>query len=77
MFAPPLGKWSQLSFVSAGIGQDTTFMTFYRKPSGALRRFVAYGNALPPRNTREAAQADLDAYAQARGLKPAGGEAGV
>ncbi len=63
-----LDKHGRVLFVAPGLG-GKTFMTFYRLPSGALKRFVARGNALSPRGTREAAQADLDAYARRRKLK--------
>jgi hypothetical protein len=61
-------KHGRTLFVAAGLG-GKTFMTFHRSPTGNLKRFVAFGNALPPRNTRAAAQRDLDAYAEARGLR--------
>jgi len=53
-------------FVSSGIGRDI-FMTFWRKPTGSLKRLVS--KAVPPRPSREQAQADLDQLAARRGWK--------
>lgn len=51
-------------FVSDGISNGRTWSTYYRTRTGSLRRL----KMMPLRQTREEAQADLDAYAQARGL---------
>ncbi len=51
-------------FVSDGISQGRTWSTYYRTRTGSLRRL----KTMPVRETREAAQADLDAYAAAKRL---------
>ncbi len=53
-----------LLFVSDGISGGWTWSTYYRTRTRSLRRL----KTMPVRETREAAQADLDAYAQARRL---------
>lgn len=58
-------------FVAAGLGGDT-YGTFYRKPNGSLKRITS--SNLPMRDLPENAQADLDAYAEKRGLKLVGAE---
>lgn len=55
-------------FVADGISRGTSWATYYRKPSGGLKRFVSPD--LKPRPTRAQAQADLDAYATMRDLLP-------
>lgn len=55
-------------FVSDGISRGRSWGTFYRLPSGSLRRLVR--KSLPMRVTRDEAQADLDAYAKEIGWKP-------
>ncbi|MBE3131536.1 MAG: hypothetical protein IMZ54_12590 [Acidobacteria bacterium] len=54
-------------FVSDGLCDGRLFGTFYRKPSGSLRRYTS--PALPMQPTAELAQADLDAYARKRGWR--------
>ena len=56
-------------FVSDGISAGKAFMTVYRKPSGAIKRFVS--KWLPIRGSRAEAEADLLAWAQKHGAKPA------
>ncbi len=55
--------------VSAGIsgtmGQPQYWAAYRRKPNGSLQRIKT--TFLPIRKTREAAQADLDAYADKKG----------
>ncbi|MGE5594155.1 MAG: hypothetical protein ACM3X3_10815 [Betaproteobacteria bacterium] len=58
-----LGKQGFL-FVSDGISQGRMWSTYYRTRTGSLRRL----KTMPVRETREAAQADLDAYAEAKRL---------
>lgn len=45
----------------------TTWMTCYRKPNGSLRRVKT--KFLPLRDSKEQAQADLDRYAEMRGME--------
>ncbi|MGE5585778.1 MAG: hypothetical protein ACM309_09675 [Bacillota bacterium] len=52
-----------LLFVHGGIN-GTSWSTYYRTRTGSLRRL----KTMPVRETREAAQADLDAYAEAKRL---------
>lgn len=56
----------RILFVHCGISGGRTWGTYYRRSSNALRRFVS--PALRLRETREQAQADLDAYAKKMGL---------
>ncbi|HHY45736.1 MAG TPA: hypothetical protein GX506_00350 [Firmicutes bacterium] len=51
-------------FVSDGISRGRAWSTYYRTRTGSLRRL----KTMPVRETREAAQADLDAYAEAKRL---------
>ena len=51
-------------FVHSGISGGRTWSTYYRIRTGSLRRL----KTMPVRETREAAQADLDAYAEAKRL---------
>ena len=53
-------------FVHDGISNGEKWGTFYRKPNGALKRVVSKN--LLMRDTREEAQADLDAYAEKNGF---------
>lgn len=55
-------KKNRVLFVSDGISTGRAWGTFYRKPSGSLKRLVSCN--LPMRPSREVAQADLDAYAK-------------
>jgi len=57
----------RILFVSDGISNGSSWMTFYNKPNGSLRRVNS--KFLPIRETREAAQRDLDKYAKERGLE--------
>lgn len=53
-------------FVGCGLTNGTSWMTFYTKPNGSLRRVNS--KFLPIRESREEAQRDLDKYAKERGL---------
>ncbi len=53
-------------FISPGLSQDI-WATYWRKPSGALKRVIS--PALPLRRDRDQAQRDLDAYAAAKGWR--------
>lgn len=53
-------------YVSPGLTNGSTWMTVYAKPNGSLKRVKS--KWLPLRETREEAQADLDRYAEERGL---------
>ncbi len=52
-------------FVHDGISNHSTFGTFYRKPSGSLKRLVSKN--LPMRDTAVEAQADLNRFARSNG----------
>lgn len=56
-------------FVSQGIGggPGRPWFTLYENGTGSTHRLVT--KALPLRDTREEAQADLDAYARKKGWK--------
>lgn len=60
-----LDKKGRVIFVAQGLGDK--FGTFWRSSSGGLHRVKS--PAMPMVTTREEAQANLDAYAQARGLE--------
>jgi len=57
--------YSAAVFVSPGISGGGAWMTCYRKDNGSLARLKR--QALPVRGTRAGAEADLIAYAEARG----------
>lgn len=57
----------RILFVGCGLTNGSSWMTFYTKPSGSLRRVNS--KFLPIRETREEAQRDLDKYAAERGLE--------
>ena len=54
-------------FVSSGISGGDMWGTFFRKPTGSLKRITS--KFLPMRRSKQAAQADLDQYAQKKGKK--------
>lgn len=56
--------YSAALFVSSGISGGDAWMTCYRKDNGSLARLKR--RALPVRQRREEAEADLIAYAEAR-----------
>ena len=58
----------RLLFVSDGISGGEAWGTFYRKPSGALKRY----RGLEMRDEHEEAERDLDTYARLRGWRPDG-----
>jgi hypothetical protein len=58
----------RILFVGCGITDGTSWMTFYSKLNGSLRRVNS--KFLPIRSTRNQAQEDLDRYAKERGLEP-------
>lgn len=64
-------KRGRLLFVDRGIsgafGCPVTWATYWRKPSGNLKRVVS--RHLPPRSGAELAQADLDWYARRHKLE--------
>jgi hypothetical protein len=64
-----LDKQRRTPFISDGISSGRQYGSFYRKPSGALKRVVS--RLLPMRDTRVEAEADLAQYARRNGLKPA------
>jgi len=57
----------RMLMVSDGISGGQVWMTCYRKPSGGSKRLTS--KHLPLRDTREEAQADLDARAAAMGWR--------
>lgn len=61
-------------FVTDGFSEGRTWFTAYKAPTGSTRRYKS--PALPCRRTREEAQANLDKYAQVKGLQAVGGEPG-
>lgn len=60
-----LDKKGRVIFVAQGLGDK--FGTFWQSHAGGLHRVKS--PAMPMVTTREEAQANLDAYAQARGLE--------
>ena len=60
-------KQGRVLYVSDGISRGEIWFTAYRKASGATKRLCVA--ALPIRDTRQEAQADLDRYAAERGMK--------
>lgn len=56
-------------FVDRGISDGSAWGTYYRKPNGSLKRITS----LPLRQSREAAQKDLDAWAARKRLALIGG----
>lgn len=58
----------RLIFVSPGISSGNVWITVYQKnPRGGTHRLKS--KALPQRKTQAEAQADLDAYAKAKGWR--------
>lgn len=62
-----LDKRGRVLFVSDGISRGRTWFTAYRLRTGGRQRFKS--PVLPLRQTREEAQADLDAHARTHGLE--------
>ncbi len=58
----------RLIFVGKGLGGDS-YMTMYKTDWAAAGSHRLKAKALPPRETEAEAQADLDAYAKAKGLE--------
>lgn len=54
-------------YVSPALTNGTTWMTVYSKENGSLKRVKS--KWLPLRVTRGEAQADLDRYAEERGMR--------
>ena len=61
----------RLMFVSDGISGGQSWGTFFRKPSGALKRY----RGLEMRDERKEAEADLERYARLHGWRPDGEQA--
>jgi hypothetical protein len=57
-------------FVSDGLARGKYWFTAWRTPRGGTRRYKS--PALPVRESKEQAEADLAAYAEKMGLRPVG-----
>lgn len=62
----------RILFVSPGLTNGSTWMTCYVRENGSLKRVKS--KFLPLRDSREAAQRDLDRWATERGMVEVGEE---